>query len=153
MKSLSGFLPLRQLSCVYLCCDWVYWYTIQSVNNNFKKNQTFYLRQCSKGYSMPRCPSLLGIGKPPWQLWLNRCSKFTARLRDLTDNCICRVQRGGSHSKFMLNSIIAHRISPCNVLCDLFNTFLLLLNLYRMMWLNTFPGLDQHYSEVVFTLP
>ena len=38
VKSLSGFLPLRQLSSggsLYLCSDWVFWYTIQSVFNNF----------------------------------------------------------------------------------------------------------------------
>jgi hypothetical protein len=33
--------------------------------------------------------------------------KFTARLRDLTDNCVCGVQRWGSQSKIMLNTFIA----------------------------------------------
>ena len=40
-----------------------------------------------------RCPSLQGIGKPPWSLWLNLCLKCTARQRDLRDTCICGVQR------------------------------------------------------------
>ena len=38
LKSLSGFLALRQLSKeerLYCCNDWVYWYTIQSVIYNF----------------------------------------------------------------------------------------------------------------------
>jgi hypothetical protein len=35
--------------------------------------------------STNRCPSLQGIGKPPWSLWLNLCLKFAARLRDLTE--------------------------------------------------------------------
>ena len=38
VKSLSGFLLLWQLSekgRLYLCSGWVYWYTIQSVINNF----------------------------------------------------------------------------------------------------------------------
>ena len=51
-----------------------------------------------------RCPSLRGIGKPPWSLWLNLCLKFTLRLRDFTDNCMCGVQRRGSHKKITLNS-------------------------------------------------
>ena len=37
VKSLSGFLPLRQLSLeghLYLCSDWVYSYTTQNVINN-----------------------------------------------------------------------------------------------------------------------
>ena len=37
VKPLSGFLPLRQLSLegrLYLCSDWVYRYTIQSVINH-----------------------------------------------------------------------------------------------------------------------
>ena len=44
--------------------------------------------------STNRCRSSQGIGKHPWSLWLwNLCLKFTARLRDLTDNCMCGVQR------------------------------------------------------------
>ena len=58
-----------------------------------------------------------GIGKPPWSLWLYLCLKFTAQLRDLTDNCMCEVQT------------VAH--SPCNLLCDLLST-VLLLNLFRL---------------------
>ena len=75
------------------------------------------------------CPSLRSIGKPPWSLWLNPCLKFTAWLRDLTDNCICGVQRLGSHSKIILNTIIAHRVNPCNVLCE---KHIWLLNLFRL---------------------
>ena len=68
-----------------------------------------------------RCPSLRCIGKPHRSLWLNLCLKCTARLRDLTDNCMCRVQRWGSHSKIMLNTIIAHRVSPWSMwLKDIF---------------------------------
>ena len=65
--------------------------------------------------STNRCPSLRG--KPPWSLWLNQCLKFTARLRDLTDNGMCEVQRLGSH--------------PYNVLYDLVSKCLL-LNLFRL---------------------
>ena len=42
VKSLSGFLPLRQLSQegrLYLCSDWVYWYTIQNLINSFTNAQ------------------------------------------------------------------------------------------------------------------
>jgi hypothetical protein len=61
---------------------------------------------------------LRGIGKPPWSLWLwNLCLKFTTQLRDLTDNCMCGVQRWGSQSKILLTTIIAHRVSPCKLLC------------------------------------
>ena len=88
-------------------------------------------------------PSLQGIRKPPWSLWLNLCLNFTARLRDLTDNCMCGVQRWVSHSKIMLNTIIG--VSPCNILCDLLSKFLI-LNLFRLAitkglityWLKTF---------------
>ena len=52
-------------------------------------------------------------------LWLNLCLKCTARLRDLSVICMCVVQIWVSHSKIMLNTIIAHRVSPCNLLCDL----------------------------------
>ena len=71
--------------------------------------------------STNRCLSLRGIGKPPWSLWLNLCLKFTARLWVLTDNCMSGVERWGSHSKIMFNTII-----PCNLLCYLLSTFLLL---------------------------
>jgi hypothetical protein len=73
------------------------------------------------------------------------CLKCTARLRDLTVNCMCGEQRRGSHSRIMLNTIIVHRVSPYNLLCDLLSTFLL-LNLFRLAitkglntyWFNTF---------------
>ena len=95
--------------------------------------------------STNRCPFLQGIGKPPRSLWLNLCLKCIAWLIDLTDNCMCGVQRWGSYSKIMLNTIIAHRMSPCNLLYDLLSTFLL-LNVFRlsitkglnMYWLKTF---------------
>ena len=51
--------------------------------------------------------------------------------RDLTDNCMCGVQRWGSQSKIMLTTMIEHRMSPCNLLCDLLSTFLH-LNLFRL---------------------
>ena len=71
-----------------------------------------------------RCPSLQGIGKPPWSLWLNLCLKFNARLRDLTGGvqmCVWGTEMRYSKmttSKIMLNTAIA-RINPCNLLCDL----------------------------------
>jgi hypothetical protein len=58
-----------------------------------------------------------GIGKPPWSLWLNLYLKFTTRLRDLT---VCERYRNG---------VVIQ--SPCNLLCDLLST-LLLLNLFRL---------------------
>jgi hypothetical protein len=64
---------------------------------------------------LPIGPLLWGIGKPPWSFWLNLCLIFTARLKDLTDNCMCEVQRWGSQLKIMLNTIIAHSVSPCNL--------------------------------------
>jgi hypothetical protein len=82
--------------------------------------------------STNRCPSLNGFGKHSWSFWLNLCLKFTAGLRDLTDVCVgYRIQKQGSQSKILLNTSIAHRVSPCNVLCDLLSTFLL-LNLFRL---------------------
>ena len=73
-------------------------------------------------------PSSQGVGKP---LWLILCLKFTTRLRDLPDNCMCWVQRWGSHSNIMLiNTIIAHRVSPLN-LCDLLSKCVV-LNLFRL---------------------
>jgi hypothetical protein len=95
--------------------------------------------------STNRCTSLRSIRKPPWSFWLNLCLKFTARLRDLTDNCMCGVQRRGSHSKIIFNTLFAQRVSPCNLLCDLLSTFLL-LNVFRFAmatslntyWLKTF---------------
>jgi hypothetical protein len=112
VKLLSSFCPLRQLSSegsLYICSDWVYCYTIQSVINNITMLKgifnVFYP-------STNRFPSLWGIGKPPWSLWL----KFTTRPRDLTDNCMCRVQRWGNRSKTMLTTIITLRVSPCNLL-------------------------------------
>ena len=77
-----------------------------------------------------RCP-LRDIEKPSWSLWLNLCLKFTAQLRDLTDNCMCGLQRRSSHSKIKLNIIIAHRISPYNLLYDLLSKCIL-LNLFRL---------------------
>jgi hypothetical protein len=38
--------------------------------------------------STNRCPSLWGIEKPPWSLWLNLCLKCTSWLRELTDHCV-----------------------------------------------------------------
>ena len=73
-----------------------------------------------------RFPSLQGIGKPPWSLWLNLCLQFSVQLWDLTDNCMCGVQRLGSNSKIMFNTIIAHRVSPCNLISDSLSTLLLL---------------------------
>ena len=67
----------------------------------------------------------------PKSLSLNLCLIFTAQLRNLTDNCICGVQRCGSLSQI---TIIAHRVSPCNLLYD-FNDLLsifLLLKLFRL---------------------
>jgi hypothetical protein len=90
--------------------------------------------------STNRCPSLWDSIKPPWSLWLNLCLKFSCRLMDLTDTCMCGVQRWGSHSKIMFNTIIAHRVSPWNLFCDLLSTFLL-LKLFRLaikMGLNTY---------------
>ena len=112
---------------------------------------------CLKAYSMSafyflpiyctnRCPSLRGIGKPPWSLWFNLCLKFTARLRDLTDNCMCGVQRWCSHSKIMLNTV-----SPCNLLCDLLSKCLI-LNLFRhpiTKGLNTY-WLKRHFRFSYF---
>jgi hypothetical protein len=116
-KSLSGFLPFRQVrkdACIFAVSG-----CIATVHHP-KCNYTVITSPCSKGYSMSafiyfypstnRCPSLWGIKKPPWSLWL----KFTTRLRDLTDNCMCGVQRWGSHSTIMVNTIMAHRVSPCN---------------------------------------
>ena len=100
----------------------------------------FYSVQVSFFYpSTNSCHYSWGIGKLPWSFRLDLCLTFSARLRDLTDNCTCGVQRWGSHSKVMLNTII------CNSLCDLLSTFLL-LNLFRLAitkglntyWLKTF---------------
>ena len=83
--------------------------------------------------STNRCPSLRGIGKPPWSLWLNLILKFT-------DNCMCGVQRWGSYSKVMLNTIIAHRVSPCNLLWELLSTFVL-FRLYHNMLIGRLDSL------------
>ena len=71
------------------------------------------------------------LKKPTWSFSLNLYLKCTAQLRDLTDNCMCGVQRWDCHWKIMLNTIIAHRLSQCNLLCNLLSTFLL-LNLFRL---------------------
>ena len=86
---LSGYWVRK--GALYLCSDWVYWCTIQSVNNNFTM-----LKGIFHVYQYCRCP-LRGTGKPPWSLWLNLFLKFTAWLKDLTDHCMCGVQRWGSH--------------------------------------------------------
>ena len=43
-------------------------------------------------------------------------------------------ERWGGHSKMTLNTIIAHRVIPCNLLCDLLSTFLLLNVFGKSMW-------------------
>ena len=78
--------------------------------------------------STNRSPSLRGNEKPPWSLGLNLYLKFTVRLRDLTGNCMCGLQRLGSYSKIMLNTITADRVNPCNLLCVLLSNFL------RLKW-------------------
>jgi hypothetical protein len=91
------------------------------------------------------CPSLQAIEKPSWSLWLDLNMKCTTQLRNLTYNCMCGVQRWGSHSKIMLTTIIEHGMSPCNLLCNLLSTFLH-LNLFKLditnglntYWLKTF---------------
>ena len=88
------------------CGDWVYLYTIQSVISNFTIFKGIFDICFFLFYpSTNRCPSFQGIGKPPSSLWLNLCKKFTAQLKDLTDICMCGVQKLGSHSKIMLNTM------------------------------------------------
>ena len=128
VKSLSGFFHLCLLSqegSLYLCSDWVCWYTIESVINNSPMLRGIFNVCFFYFYSS----TYRGIWKTPWTLWLNLCLQFITRLRNLTDNCICWVQRGGSHSKIKLNTIIAHRVSPCNLLCDLLSKLLIYLGL------------------------
>ena len=60
--------------------------------------------------STNRWPSLYSIQKLPWSLWSNLCLKFTARLRDLTDNCMCGVQRWGS--EVIYNKGYMEKIGP-----------------------------------------
>ena len=57
---------------------------------------------------------------------------------------MCGVQRWGSHKEIMLDTIIAHRVSPCNLLCALLSKCLT-LNWCRLAitkglntWLKTF---------------
>jgi hypothetical protein len=100
--------------------------------------------------------------KSPWSLGLNLCLKFTDRLRDLTDNCMCGLQRWACHSKIMLNTIIVHRVSPCNLLCDLLSKPLLLnlfwfairmgLNTYWLKTLQLFILYSKEFQEHNFTL-
>jgi hypothetical protein len=68
----------------------------------------------------------VNMGQYPCGTLLTPC-----RVNVLYTQCMCGVQRWGSHSKIMLDTIIAHRVSPCNFLCDLLSTFLL-LKLFRL---------------------
>ena len=112
VTSLSGFLPLLLLSLeghLYLCIDWVYWCTIQSIFNNFNKIKGIFNACFLNVYpSTNRCPSFCDTLENTPGLWLNLCLKFTALLRDLTDNCMCGVHRWGSSFKIMFETIIAH---------------------------------------------
>ena len=67
VMSLSSFLPFQQLSeegRLYLCSDWVYWYTIQSVINNFTIVKGIF-NVCFFIWTN-MCPSLQGIALCSW---------------------------------------------------------------------------------------
>ena len=139
---------VRKDACIFVvtgCID-----TIQSVINNFTMLKGLVKSAWFFYPSTNRCP-LWTIGKPPWSLWLNLYFKFIAWLRDLTDKCICGVQRWGSHLKIMLNTIIEHRMSPCNLLCDMLSTFIL-LNLFRLTITKVEYLLTQDISAFHFDL-